>query len=90
MFTIADKRKDRADALTPPLWKTMIASALAIYPLVYFILPLLKPYTDQLPQWLGALITVGVLTPLSTLIMIPAVSWALKRWLYKPAPAPRP
>ena len=86
MFKIADKRKEMADALTPPLWKMMIASALAIYPLILFVLPAIRPYADMLPKWLGALATVSVLTPLSTLVMIPLVSAALKRWLYKPAP----
>ena len=61
MFTVADKRKDLADALTPPQWKTMIASALAIYPLVYFILPVLRPHTDKLPQWLGSLATASAI-----------------------------
>ena len=86
MFTIADKRKDMADALTPPPWKMMIASALAIYPLIYFLPPALEPYTEDLPTWLATLAQVALLTPLSTLVMIPAASWALKRWLYKPQP----
>ena len=86
MFTIADKRAEIADAVKPPGGKMLIASALAIYPLILFVLPAIRPYTEQLPKWLGALATVAVLTPLSTLVMIPLVSRALRRWLYRPAP----
>lgn len=86
MFSIADRRKDRADALLPPVWKTMIASAVAIYPLILFILPAIEPWTEALPTWLATLVQVGLLTPLSTLVMIPLVSWALKHWLYRDPP----
>lgn len=87
MFTIADSRKDRADALAPPMWKMLIASAIAVYPLILFVLPFIQPYTKALPKPLGALAQVAVLTPLSTVIMIPLVTGALKRWLYRPPPA---
>lgn len=88
MFSIADTRKDRADALAPPRWKAMIASALAIYPLIYFVLPAIEQYTEALPTWLATLVEVGVLVPLSTSIMVPAVSWALRKWLYRDPPPP--
>ena len=87
MFTIADKRKDRADALAPPPWKMMIASGLAIYPLILFVPPMIEPYTASLSRPSAALVQVGILTPLSTLVMIPSISRALKRWLYRPPPA---
>ncbi len=52
---------------------------------VLFLFPAIEPYIEHLPPWLAALVTVGILTPVSMLIMVPAVTWALKRWLYKQA-----
>lgn len=67
----------------PPKWKTAVASAIGIYPLIMFVPDLLNPVTIQLPKWLGTLIVIVVLSPLITWIAMPFVTWILGAWLYR-------
>lgn len=63
----------------------MIASGVAIYPLILFLPRVLDPLTASLPPWLQAVVSVVCITPLATLVTIPIVTWVLQRWLYRPA-----
>lgn len=81
MFPAA--RKQTADAMAPPRWKAVIASGLAIYPLILFIPDLVKSATAAAPHWLQSLATVSVITPIATFATLPAVNWLLQRWLYR-------
>lgn len=63
----------------------MIASGVAIYPLILFLPHVLDPLTASLPRSLQAVVSVLCITPLATLVMIPIVTWVLQRWLYRPA-----
>lgn len=85
MFPTATRKRE-ADAFAPPQWKMVIASGLAVYPLILFIPPALKPVTAGLPQWIVALSTVVCITPLATFATLPAVTWILQRWLYRGSP----
>lgn len=84
MFLFA-ARKHKAEELAPPRWKMMIASGVAIYPLILFLPGVLDPLTASLPPWLQAAVSVLCLTPLATVVMVPFVTWALQWWLYRPA-----
>ena len=72
--------------MAPPRWKAMVASGLALYPLVLFIPDLLKRVTGPLPTPLEALTTVCVITPLATFVMLPTVNRLLRGWLYRGEP----
>ena len=74
--------------MAPPRWKMLIASGLAIYPLILVLPPLLEPITARLPHWLGGLATVLAITPLATFVTLPTVTWLLQRWLYRGPPKP--
>lgn len=72
--------------MAPRHGKMMIASGLAIYPLILFIPPLLEPLTQGLPHWLSGLATVVTITPMATFVTLPIVTWILQRWLYRGPP----
>lgn len=78
---------DRATAPPPPKWKTVITSAVAIYPMILTVPKVLGPFTAGLPVWLSAAITVAVLIPLMTWVVAPLVARFFRPWLYPSASA---
>jgi antibiotic biosynthesis monooxygenase (ABM) superfamily enzyme len=74
------------NALPPPKWKTAIVSAIGIYPVISLMPILLKPITNALPAWLATLVSIAIMMPLMTWIVMPQVTRIFKRWLYPSAP----
>jgi uncharacterized protein len=68
--------------LPPPKWKTAIVSAIGIYPVISVMPILLKPITSQLPSWLATPVSISIMMPLMTWIIMPQVTRLFKRWLY--------
>jgi uncharacterized protein len=68
--------------LPPPKWKTAIVSAIGIYPVISVMPILLKPITTKLPPWLATPVSISIMMPLMTWIIMPQVTRLFKRWLY--------
>lgn len=73
------------NVLPPPKWKTAIVSAIGIYPVISLMPILLKPITNGLPAWLATLMSIGIMMPLMTWVIMPQVTRLFKLWLYPPA-----
>lgn len=69
------------DASPPPKWKTAIISAIGIYPLLLTVPPLLGTVTEGLPAWAGTIVSVIVMSPLITWVVMPAVSRIFRPFL---------
>jgi len=72
------------NALPPPKWKTAIVSAIGIYPVISLMPILLKPITNGLPAWLATLVSIAIMMPLMTWVIMPQVTRLFKPWLYPP------
>ena len=72
------------NALPPPKWKTAIVSAIGIYPVISLMPILLKPITNRLPAWLATLVSIAIMMPLMTWVIMPQVTRLFKLWLYPP------
>ena len=69
--------------VAPPLkWKTAIVSAIGIYPVISLMPILLKPITNGLPAWLATLVSIAIMMPLMTWVIMPQVTRLFKPWLY--------
>jgi uncharacterized protein len=68
----------------PPKWKTAIVSAIGIYPVISLMPILLKPITNGLPAWLATLVSIAIMMPLMTWVIMPQVTRLFKLWLYPP------
>lgn len=66
----------------PPKWKTAIVSAIGIYPVISLMPILLKPITNGLPAWLATLVSIAIMMPLMTWVIMPQVTRLFKPWLY--------
>ena len=66
----------------PPRWKMSIATWLAIYPTITLVLTALGAHLEALPLAARTLILTGFLVPLMTFALMPAVTHALRGWLY--------
>ncbi len=66
----------------PPKWKTAIVSAVGLYPVNSVLPPLLRPITSSLPGWLATLISISIMMPLMTWVVMPQVTRLFKGWLY--------
>ena len=66
----------------PRLWKRWLVSILAVYPALVLLVALMAPVTDRLPQPLGLLVVVMVLTGLTTAFIVPWLTHRLHRWLH--------
>jgi antibiotic biosynthesis monooxygenase (ABM) superfamily enzyme len=71
--------------LPPPKWKTAIVSAIGIYPAISLMPVLLKPITNGLPAWLATLVSIAIMMPLMTWVIMPQITRLFKFWLYPPA-----
>jgi len=74
------------NALPPPKWKTAIVSAIGIYPVISLMPILLKPITNGLPAWLATLVSIAIMMPLMTWVIMPQVTRLFKLWLYPSMP----
>ncbi|MCF2147579.1 antibiotic biosynthesis monooxygenase [Desmonostoc muscorum LEGE 12446] len=66
----------------PPKWKTAIVSAVGLYPVISFLPGLLRPFTSTLPFWLANLVSISIMMPLMTWVIMPQVTRLFKGWLY--------
>lgn len=66
----------------PPKWKTAIVSAIGIYPVISLMPILLKPITNGLPAWLATLVSIAIMMPLMTWVIMPQITRLFKPWLY--------
>jgi len=66
----------------PPKWKTAIVSAIGLYPVTSVLSPLLQPITGGLPGWLATLVSISIMMPLMTWVVMPQVTRLFKGWLY--------
>ena len=66
----------------PPRWKMAATTFIAAYPIAYIVLRFVGPHETSLPASVRALITVAVLVPTLTWIVMPRLTHALRRWLY--------
>lgn len=66
----------------PPKWKTAIVSAIGLYPVISTLPPLLQPITSGLPGWLATLVSISIMMPLMTWVIMPQVTRLFKGWLY--------
>lgn len=48
------------NALPPPKWKSAIASAIGIYPVISLMPIALQPITKALPAWLATLVSIVI------------------------------
>lgn len=70
----------------PPKWKTAIVSAVGLYPVISVLPMLLRPITSGLPPWLATLVSISIMMPLMTWVVMPQVTRLFKGWLYPAAP----
>lgn len=70
------------NATPPPKWKTAIVSAIGLYPVISVLPPLLRPITGHLPGWLATLVSISIMMPLMTWVVMPQVTRLFKGWLY--------
>jgi antibiotic biosynthesis monooxygenase (ABM) superfamily enzyme len=73
---------EMSNVAPPPKWKTAIVSAIGIYPAISLMPILLKPITNGLPAWLATLVSIAIMMPLMTWIIMPQVTRLFKPWLY--------
>ncbi|MGG6241663.1 antibiotic biosynthesis monooxygenase [Nodosilinea sp. AN01ver1] len=66
----------------PPQWKTMVVSAVGLYPIILVLPTLLRPATNGLPIWLATLVNISIMMPLMTWMIMPQVTRLFKPWLY--------
>jgi antibiotic biosynthesis monooxygenase (ABM) superfamily enzyme len=71
------------ESVPPPAhWKMVIATFSAVYPLSLLFQGVVAPLTQDWPLLLRALAFPLVMVPLLTYAVMPALSRALRRWLY--------
>lgn len=66
----------------PPKWKTAIVSAVGLYPVISIMPSILRPITGGLPFWLANLVSISIMMPLMTWVVMPQVTRLFRRWLY--------
>ena len=67
--------------LTPPRYKVAVVVWLAIYPTVVLTLLLVRPFTQDLPVPLQALVLTLIVVPLAVWFLIPWLNRLLAGWL---------
>jgi antibiotic biosynthesis monooxygenase (ABM) superfamily enzyme len=74
---------DSAATVSPPRWKQMVSILIVFYPLSVLVQATLSPLLVDWPLPLRALATVGVMTPVMTYLLLPAVTRLLRPWLHR-------
>lgn len=71
----------RADGkIWPPDWRMTLIAYLAIFPLAYYLPPLLAPWLPE-HGFLAAAISIGIVTVLMSYVSLPLMVKIFKRWL---------
>ncbi len=66
----------------PPRWKMAVTTFAAAYPIAYLVLRFAGPHETSWPASLRALVTVAILVPALTWILMPRLTRLLGRWLH--------
>lgn len=66
----------------PPKYKMAIIIWIAVYVTIIPIINIIRPFTSEFHFLIGSAITTTITVPLMTWVMIPALSWLLRSWLY--------
>ena len=66
----------------PPRWKMAVTTFVAAYPTAYLVLRFIGPQETSLPASLRALITVAILVPVLTWVLMPRLTRLLGSWLH--------
>jgi len=67
---------------SPPRWKMALTTFAAAYPIAYLVLRFIGPHEGGLPASVRSLITVVILVPMLTWVVMPRLTRALHGWLY--------
>lgn len=70
----------------PPRWKMAVVTLIAIYPLISVVQLTVVPWMTDWPMFLRTLATSGMLVCLMTYFVMPTVTRAFTRWLYRSRP----
>lgn len=70
-----------APPVAPPRWKQMVSIFVVFYPLSLLAQAVLTPLLIDWQLWARVLVTVLVMTPLMTYLLLPLVTRALRPWL---------
>lgn len=77
---------ERASVPPPPKWKTAIISGIGIYPLLLILPSAMAPIGQILPTWLATALSVVLMSPLITWVVMPTVTRLFRGWLYPDVP----
>jgi uncharacterized protein len=72
----------RPGAAPPPPYKMALLTWITIFPLITAIVAVTGPLLEDLPLVLRLGITTAFTVPVMTWIVMPRVTWLLRRWLY--------
>lgn len=70
----------RSRGPTFPSWRMVLVVFAAIFPLVYFMPPLIDPFLPTHP-FLAILVSVAITTLLMSYVSLPLMAWLFQRWL---------
>lgn len=71
-----------APSAPPPKYKMAAIIWIAVYFTVLPMIAVLKPYMADLPGWLGNAVLAVISVALMTWIVMPALTWAFRCWLF--------
>ncbi len=74
--------KAGSEPVMPPVWKRVLMSVIAVYPMLVLLLTFSKPLIGHLPQMLQVLMIVIILSILLTWPIMPMLSKILHPWLF--------
>jgi uncharacterized protein len=77
-------------AAPPPRYKMALLTWVTIFPLITAIVAATGPQLEQLPLAGRLAITTALAVPLMTWVVMPRVTWLLRRWLYPEHHPPSP
>jgi antibiotic biosynthesis monooxygenase (ABM) superfamily enzyme len=73
---------DQPGATPPPPYKMALLTWITIFPLITVIVAVTGPLLAGLPLAVRLAITTGLTVPLMTWVVMPRVTWLVRRWLY--------
>jgi antibiotic biosynthesis monooxygenase (ABM) superfamily enzyme len=69
--------------MSPPRYKLAIVTWLAVYPTITAMLAVFEPLGLQTPMPVRTLLLTIVLVPLMVFVLVPILSRALAKWLWR-------
>ena len=63
-----------------PSWRMVLVVFAAIFPLVYFLPPIIDPFLPSHPFW-AIFVSAGITTLLMSYVSLPLMAWLFQRWL---------